>query len=232
MTATFIIAKIKIYASAMPGSTELRRCNIEGGHSFDFEHLFRVDGLHAFHRIFNIPPVLLLDHEYEVIVRFANPSLVMPHLSVGKRFDLEALNDIGMGTVVEIHDYGDLLTAWGPGDCPWNGDCVRRPDYYLETELMGDIKMPVACFVLRKKVFSDCVVNEVHIDPTLSEERARELGLPRGELTVKMAKYGMIDGGVTVLPSFPDDNKLERVEGIATGRIYTCWDAWRNVETA
>ena len=226
MTATFIIAKIKMYDSSLPeGGSELRRCNIDGGYSLAMEHLFRIDGLRFFGRVFNVPPVMQVNNEYEVIVRLLNPCLILPHLAVGKQFYIESLCDIGVGTVAEIHDYGDYLTSWSPSDCPWSGNGVKRPDYYLTMNLLKDGKFPLACFVRRKTEMLDGILHEVSIDPTLSDETARELGMKSSELIVQFSRRAILAGKAAVISASQDGGRDG--EKTADCRIYPTWDAWR-----
>ncbi len=221
MIATFIIARIKIFASIMRnGAKEIRRCDVKSGNVLDIEHLFRVDGLRAFDRIFNVPIVMQPEREYEVIIRFLNPRFIMPHLSVGKQFALEIGSDVGAGTVLEIHDYDDLMTTWAPVDCPWTGNGVTRPDYYLTTPLFGKGKMPIACFVRRKEEMRGAVVHEVAIDPTLDRETAKRHGLEDGQLFVKLPKSDTIGGKAVVLSSIPDGRWFSRSKNLAPCKIY------------
>ena len=225
MIATFIIARIKIFASIMRnGAKEIRRCDVKSGNVLDIEHLFRVDGLRAFDRIFNVPIVMQPEREYEVIIRFLNPRFIMPHLAVGKQFALEIGSDVGAGTVLEIHNYDDLMTTWAPVDCPWTGIGVTRPDYYLTTPLFGKGKMPIACFVRRKEEMRGGIVHEVAIDPTLDRETAKRHGLVDGQLFVKLPKSDTIGGKAVVLSSIPDGRWFSRSKNLAPCKIYQTWE--------
>ena len=228
MTATFIIAKIMMYASSVSeGCSELRRCNIDRGYSLDMDYLFRFDGLRVLGRVFNVPPVIQVEREYEVIIRFLNPCFIIPLLTLCKKFYLESLSDIGTGIVTEIHDYGEILTSWGPSDCPWSGCGVKRPEYYLTMELLQNGKMPVGCFVHRQTEISDGIVHEVSIDPTLDEASVNELGIKSSELIVKFPKRESPTGDAELLSTIQDGKRKVYGAKIAGCRIYSTWDAWR-----
>ena len=224
ITATFIIARVKIYASAFSdGSTEFCRCDVNRGNLLSIEQLFCIDGVRTVDRIFNVPAVMEVEHEYEVIIRFLNPRFIIPHLAVGKRFELVSAGVIGEGTVIEIHDYGDLLTAWGSDESPWRSNGVKRPDYYITTRLVADGKIPIACFVRREHELIDGVVHEVAIDPTLNEETARTTGLPNRQLIVMLPKRAVMAGEAVLLSGDPADSSFWKAKKIADCQIHPTW---------
>ncbi len=94
------------------------------GEQHQLGYLMHIDGKYFDFRFFQAPCFVELGQTYRLLVKFLVPSLVLPRLSVGKKFSVWRSRTIADGEIVEISDSEPVMSQQLK---------PKTPDFYLLT---------------------------------------------------------------------------------------------------